>query len=196
MPASFKNKIKIISALMLFGLIGCKSTPTTPIAPSFAEGKTVYSISNLHADPKGNRLFALNYQLPNLIPVCSKFVIKSTATKVIEVEHAGTNYKYFWDSHTRKAGETLQENFKAYFAPSCAAIKTHISELSSIDKKGIQRGTPIVGMSKEGVLIALGRPPIHANPNLDATSWTYWSNRWSRFIIEFNSKGEISEIIK
>jgi hypothetical protein len=49
-------------------------------------------------------------------------------------------------------------------------------------------------MSKEGILFAMGRPPQHANPTLDSSSWLYWQNRFGKTAIEFDGKGKVSSI--
>jgi hypothetical protein len=161
----------------------------------FVEGGKVYSIVNLHADFNRNRFYALNYQLPKVITVCSEFVIEDIGTKDIELTHQGADYDYVWDKHTRGAGQSLEENFKLFFAKSCDAVKAKIKTLSKVDQKGIKLGKPQVGMTKEGILIALGRPPIHATPSLDAANWLYWNNKWTKDLLEFDEKGILKQII-
>ena len=68
--------------------------------------------------------------------------------------------------------------------------------MSKIDQKGIKRGKPIVGMSKEGILLAMGRPPVHATAALEDDIWTYWVNRWAKNLLEFNEQGKLIKIIK
>ncbi len=165
-------------------------------AQGFAEGAKVYAIVNLHSDSPKNKLYAMNYQLPKMLPICSEFVIQDISTKVIELTYKGLEYDYVWDGHTKKAGQSLEENFMLFFGESCDEAKAKVKTLSEVDQKGIKRGKPIVGMTKEGVLLAMGRPPIHATPDLEGDLWTYWINRWVRNILEFNEKGELVKIIK
>ena len=40
-------------------------------------------------------------------------------------------------------------------------------------------------MSKAGVLVAIGYPPDHATPSLDANEWIYWRNKMFRFGVQF-----------
>jgi len=183
-------------------MTGCGSTSPTPETDAvlnnlgISEGATVYALVNLHADAANNRLHAMNYQLPKLMPICSEFVIKDIDTKVIELTHKGIDYTYLWDKYTRNAGQSLTVNFSQFFGKSCDEAEAKVRSLSDIDQKGIKRGQAIVGMSKEGVLLAMGRPPIHATPELEGDLWTYWVNRWARNVLEFDESNILKHIQK
>lgn len=170
--------------------------PTSSAADSgFVEGSKVFAITNLHADFGKARLYAMNYQVPRVIPVCSEFTIEDIGKKAIELNFEGADWDFIWDKHTRKAGMSLEENFKLFFAKSCDEASKKISKLSKVDQKGIKKGKPFVGMTKEGILFAMGRPPIHATPSLESSSWIYWTNKWLRDIIEFDDKGVVTKIV-
>ncbi len=186
-----------------FFIAGCNSTSAPSSAAQAAtneagitEGATVYTLVNLHADAANNRLHAMNYQLPKLIPICSEFVIDDIDAKVIELSYKGMKYDYLWDKYTRKAGQSLTENFALFFGKSCDEAKAKVNTLSELDQKGIKRGKAIVGMSREGILLAMGRPPIHATPDLEGELWTYWVNRWARNVLEFDEAGKLKHIEK
>jgi outer membrane protein assembly factor BamE (lipoprotein component of BamABCDE complex) len=49
-------------------------------------------------------------------------------------------------------------------------------------------------MTRQGLIYAMGRPPIHANPNLDSDTWMYWLNRFKRQAIDFDDNGLVEEI--
>jgi hypothetical protein len=53
-------------------------------------------------------------------------------------------------------------------------------------RKLIEEGVVQKGMTKHDVLLALGYPPAHRTPSLDASSWTYWQNRWVTMVIHFD----------
>ncbi|EWH10602.1 lipoprotein [Catenovulum agarivorans DS-2] len=181
-------------------LAGCASDGSSESASivtnatpgSFHVGATMVAKVNLHPDTSRARLYSLNYQQPGLIPMCSEVVIKDIDDKEIEFTYYGQTYSYLWEKHTRKAGESLAENFNEFFGESCD--KAAVSKLSAIDQEGIKSGIPKVGMSKQGILFAMGRPPIHANPNLDANTWMYWLNKFKRQAIEFNDKGIVTKV--
>lgn len=59
----------------------------------------------------------------------------------------------------------------------------------------IATGKALEGMTKQGVVYALGIPPRHVTPSLDADTWKYWTNRYGTFNVEFNEKGIVSRIV-
>lgn len=200
---TFKNTItKLTLPLLALTLVACTSTSsssgsqssTTNRNTGFVEGGTVVALVNIHADYANNRLYALNYQMSNLIPMCSKFVIEDISSKEIKISHQGKKYSYLWDKHTRAAGQSLEENFNTFFGESCDSDR--VKKLSKIDQEGIAKGTPLIGMTKEGVKYAMGIPPIHATASLDENNWTYWINKWARNILEFDEKGQLKFIVK
>jgi hypothetical protein len=68
--------------------------------------------------------------------------------------------------------------------------------LSDVDRQGIEAGKALVGMSKQGVEIALGYPARHRTPSLDDNRWTYWKGRHDNYVVEFDSDGKVVRIIK
>ena len=67
--------------------------------------------------------------------------------------------------------------------------KTPVSytDLSEIDRKGISEGRPYKGMSKKGVMIALGYPAPHRTASPDADVWYYWKNRYANYAVNFEN---------
>lgn len=182
--------------LMLFAITAA-ATGVNNLASAedsiFIKGAEVYTLSNLHPDPTKMRLYSTNYQLPGLlIERCTKITIKSIKKKkMIFTVPSGTEYTYLWQKY---AIDPLPEHLKLFFGAECDASAPE--KLSEIDQKGVKRGTPYVGMSKQGVLYALGYPPKHVNPDAETMdSWTYWSNKFNRFIVHFNDEtGLVDEI--
>lgn len=192
-----KLPIKAITLRTIMLALGTIATCNSLVAVAqekggFKEGATMVTKVNLHPDQKRKVLYALNYQLPSLIPMCSTVKIEDISKKEIEFVFEGKTYTYVWDKHTKKAGQSLEENFKQYFGTSCDKAK--VASLSQADQNGIKSGKPMVGMTKDGILFTMGRPPIHATPSLDSNTWMYWSNKWTRRAIDFDDKGVVTQI--
>lgn len=189
-------------SLIAISMVACTSTSqpsgsqatTNTKNPNFVEGGTVVALVNIHADHANNRLYALNYQMSNLLPMCSKFVIEDIGKKEIEISHEGKVYSYLWDKHTRSAGQSLEQNFNLFFGERCD--NDRVKQLSKVDQKGIEKGRPLLGMTKEGIKFAMGPPPIHATASLKENNWTYWINKWARNILEFDDKSKLKHIVK
>ena len=160
----------------------------------YVKGAELYTITNLHPEPTNLRLYSTNYQLVGLIKRCTKVTINSIKKKkMVFTTPDGLEYDYLWQKY---AMEPLPQHLELFFGAECD--EGVIAKLSEIDQKGFKRGEALVGMSRQGVIYAIGYPPKHVNPNIDGMdSWTYWRNKFSRFIVHFNEEtGLVEEIQK
>jgi hypothetical protein len=64
----------------------------------------------------------------------------------------------------------------------------------SPEGKGIEEGKAYPGMTREGILTALGYPATHRTPSLDAGTWVYWTNRFGTLAVEFDAKGNVTKV--
>lgn len=177
-------KIAILALCALFTL------PASAL--ELEKGKTYVLLSNLHPDMNKRVLYTINYNLPALMPMCDEItVVKKKKSKLI-FEWKGQEYTFVYDGHTKKSGTSFDDALSFYIGESCD--KKKLASLSEIDRKGIRTGLPHKGMTREAIVYAMGRPPIHANPDLDAASYTYWINRFKRKVIDFNEAGIVSDI--
>jgi hypothetical protein len=69
-----------------------------------------------------------------------------------------------------------------------------IDSLPLVDQKGIKDGKAYVGMTKEGVRIALGYPAPHKTPSLENNVWYYWTNRFKSIAVEFDETGKVKSV--
>lgn len=68
-------------------------------------------------------------------------------------------------------------------------------DISPLDRRGIEEGKALPGMSREGVKIALGYPAKNKTPSLEMNKWTYWQTRSSVLIVEFDDNDTVISII-
>lgn len=179
--------VAVISSMMT----ACQTTNNTVDDFTYKVGDTVQALTNIHVDHKGMRIFSINYQSSILLPVCSQFTIDSIEEKAIKLTHQDIQYDYHWDKYTRKV-RSLSKSFDTTFGDHCDTKK--LDQLSKIDKDGLRQGKALIGMSKQGVIFAMGPPPIHANPSTQSDNWLYWRNRWGKRAIEFSSEGKVNKI--
>jgi hypothetical protein len=151
----------------------------------------VVTLTNLHPDEARARLFAVNYQQDGLIPVCSEVALLDRNRKrlVFSVEATGKQYEYY--HHEKAAAEPFPDHLARYFGTRCP--RDEIAKLPAIDRQGIEQGKALVGMSKRGVVLAMGYPPKHVTPSLDADRWVYWTNRVNRVAVLFQD-GRVSSV--
>lgn len=164
--------------------------------PSLADikkGDKLQTLANLHPDMQRRVLFTLNYQLPGLIPVCSDVTVTKVGKKKLEFEYSGQLFEIGYEGFTEGAGVSFQKAVQTlYLGTACNKVK--MQSLSKVDQEGIRSGQPRVGMTRDGVLYAMGRPPFHANPDLNSPSWRYWKNRFSQMVVNFGEDGKVSSI--
>lgn len=156
----------------------------------FKKGDKIQTLSALHPDSAKQLLYTLNYQLQGMvIPPCTEVTVTDVSKSKMKFDWNGVEMTVKSEKHTKKAGVSFQQALSNYFGESCDKAK--LDSLSKIDKEGIRLGIVKNGMTKDGVLFAMGRPPIHANPDLSMPTWTYWINRWKRKLIDFNEDGVV-----
>lgn len=83
---------------------------------------------------------------------------------------------------------------EAYLDLITSATPVDYPGLSAVDKDGIKQGVALVGMTKNGVKIALGYPATHKTPSLDANAWVYWKNRFTTTVVNFGTDGLVSSV--
>lgn len=176
----------------IFTLVFC-FTAATHAHAEFRKGDKLETLVNLHPDMAKRFIYTTNYQqVGGLIPVCTEVTVQKFSRKALVFLANGIQYTMAYDKHTKNAGVSFENAVKDFFGPRCDSKK--IAGLGAKDKEGIKSGTPVVGMTKQGVIFAMGRPPYHVNPSLESNNWMYWQNRFNRVAIEFNDKGVVTAV--
>lgn len=183
---------RTLSLLAVIALLtsACTMAPTLDGKPG-STPNPLYTLSNLHPDEARSRLYAVNYQMAGLIPVCSQIEVIARSRNQMKFRVVDTNRTYSYAFH-RSAAEPFTAHLMRYFGPDCG--RGTIDSLSALDKKGIKQGQALVGMSKTGVRIAMGVPPRHQTPDLERNQWRYWRNRFVTLVVVFDEQGKVSEI--
>jgi hypothetical protein len=50
-------------------------------------------------------------------------------------------------------------------------------------------------MTKPQVIMSLGYPPTHRTASIDMNTWTYWTNRWITYQVQFGEDGKVSMLV-
>ena len=185
--------IKAASAVILCAAFaGCGAMDSTS-SPSYhlsASTAPVYTQVNLRPDDARSKLTTTNFQQAGLIPLCTQVRLVEVTGKVAKfrVENSGREYIYVREKHLVAP---FHQHLDRIFGTGCNSTKA--SALSSIDRQGIKEGRALTGMTKQGVIYAIGYPPDHATPSTDSDAWTYWRNRFRRFIVHF-SNGRVTTV--
>ena len=66
-----------------------------------------------------------------------------------------------------------------------AANRTLLHDLTEKERQYILIGRVLSGMSKKGVILALGYPPVHRTSSLNNPIWRYWNSILGTFTVQF-----------
>jgi len=197
LAAVFVLAVPVLEGCAAKGAKTAAATDTTKKAVSkpvemFDTGSTLHTLTNLHPDPKKHQLYSSNFLLEgDLIPRCTAVKVVDANKKRFVFTIKDVEYKYDLNPHSTPDG--LDADLKQYFGKSCDAGA--VSKLSATDQKGIREGKAYVGMSKQGVIYAIGYPPVTpTTPSMSAPVWKYFHNRFNTMNVEFNGN-TVSKIV-
>lgn len=197
-------RIGIVIMLSIVLFTGCFEKPVRQ-PEAFREapsGQPMYLKNNLHAQKRFHRNGEATYRssyanyidpgtghvvVPFNTPVTYK-VDRGIRGTIIFIRNHKDNYTIEFEYSPDRMGMSANEYMDLITSPE----KISINGFSAVDKRGIQEGKVLFGMSKDGVRTALGYPAAHATPSLDARRWTYWKNRFVTFIVDFDESGKVS----
>ncbi len=151
--------------------------------------KQLFTLTNLHPDEQRSLLYSVNYQMPALIPVCTPVDVAVISSKKMIFTVPSTGKKYQYVFHRRSMTEGVEAHVAKYFGEKCPDLNS----MPPTDQAGIQKGIALQGMTKQGVLVAIGYPPTHQTPTLDSDNWRYWRNKFAQFEVVFTN-GVVSAI--
>lgn len=183
--------------LCLFVTAGCKTGSPIAAKPDkpLVSG-TVYTKYNIHIQQKGNTTTA---SYANWIgPFAGHSVIEPN-TRVVASKWRGgfrldcveKGITVLFEYDPGRMNMSASEYVKKITSPDPVSYKN----LSSVDRKGIKNGEVYRGMSKKGVMAALGYPAAHRTPSPDSDTWTYWTNRFNTIAVRFDDSGKVREVI-
>jgi hypothetical protein len=172
----------------------CLATPL-----GAAEGAVVYNRFNIHYYSRGEApkpvTYAASYanyiQSPThaLLPYNTPLRVgKARGGFQLTVVDTGLEIRFEFEE-TRMAMTK-----EAYLALITSATPVDYATLAARDQDGIKQGVALVGMTKDGVKVALGYPATHKTPSLDANAWVYWKNRFATTTVTFDAAGLVDSV--
>ena len=145
-------------------------------------GGQTFLMTNLHPDGH-RRIVSVNYTSPRggtLLPLCTPVTIERIQTKRITFRVDTTGLRYTYTLH-RSSRSPIDAHVQRYFGTQCPDLRT----MSPEDQAGVQNGQVYQGMTKQGVIMAIGYPPEHKTPTLDGDVWRYWASSINTFEVYF-----------
>ena len=185
--------VKGLTTLLLFAMVvACPSCDS--VERSSQAGRTYYNRYNIHyyqkevnvasyanwTDCPGHGFLPYNTELKlGTWGRGFKLVARDSGTEVL-FEFRSANMR----------GMSVSEYIDLIMSPAPVSYEG----LNAQDEKGIKAGKAIKGMTKQGVMIALGYPAMHRTPSTDSNSWIYWRNRFMTRVVEFDESGKVVSI--
>ena len=185
--AQFVAFLLLLSYLAVFGWIG--------VVLGASPEPTNYLKNNIHAYDNGRDIKASYANWTDvgtghlIIPVNTPIEIKKWRKGFIFITR-DTGKKVYFEFHKGRMGMNVQEYIGLITSPEPVSL----SSFSEKDLEGISDGKAQVGMTKTGVMTALGYPATHRTPSLVENTWIYWKNRFKTLAVEFDDEGIVKAI--
>ena len=157
----------------------------------FGPEGTVYLAVNIHyqVHSHDNKASYANWTDPGeghkILAVNTPVKIERWGRRGFKIIDMNTNTVVLFEYNKKRMEIPIEKYLQIITSPA----KESLDNLSEADKKGIREGKLVYGMSKKGVMMALGYPATHRTPSLDSNTWVYWTNRFTTFEVNFNDKG-------
>ena len=153
--------------------------------PAPVAGDTLVTLTNLHFDLRTPRMYSTNYVLGEILPMCTKVVVGNWDYSELSFTVVKTQAKFTYYYRRSSTPEGLATNSAKYFGIQCDSAA--VRKMSSADQDGIKHGTAAVGMTKQGVIYAIGYPPSSRTPSIEADQWLYWRSKSKTLVVSFEN---------
>ena len=161
--------------------LAAASACTTPLPHDFTD-TTRHLCCNLHYEK--TKISDVNFQRGTLIPLGTPVRITQVTAKGIVFEAPGHPPITLLLRYGRRT-LTLDDYLAQVFLT--ADPRPELARLPRARREAVTQSRVEPGMSRDEVLMALGYPPAHRTPVLDASTWIYWQNRWQHFAVHFDA---------
>lgn len=179
--------------LSLFLMLNCSTG--TDVMDDIDMESVVYLKNNIHAQQglKDAKASYANWTNPGaghvIIPVNTPITI-GKFKRGFEIHNQDNGMVIYFEYHPTNMGMSLSE----YLQLITSQTPVSLDGFSQTDLKGIKEGKAYIGMTKEGIRIALGYPARHRTFSLDKNTWIYWQNRFTTLAVEFDDSGKVIQI--
>ncbi len=127
-----------------------------------------------------------------IIAVGTRVEVIEKSQKAVGFRDLETKYEYEFRNDDDESGKATWEMFLRMFSPEDQA--PGLEALDEKQRKHVLGGEVVPGMSKTAVEMSWCPPPPHATVALEASTWTYWTNRINRVKVHFNDADQVSRV--
>ncbi|MDD2759398.1 MAG: hypothetical protein PHH11_03775 [Methylomonas sp.] len=179
-----KNLMWLVIGLVVAALLaGCKKqlSPYEP-APTQAPSSQIY-YTQFSLFQEKNTYRTTNYRKGILIPINTEVTLQAMRGDEADLRLVDGGQILTIENVPKHTLDDMQTAFNKIVGPS----KVDMKAFSQTERDAIMAGRVVKGMSRKAVLAAIGYPPKHETPSLEANDWVYWSNRFNRFVVHFKN---------
>ncbi len=155
----------------------------------------LYTRFNIHYCLRGNDAAASYANWTqcggNFIPYNSQVRVRSRRNGFILTD-VNSGMQIVFEYHAGRMRMSQNDYRDLIFSPTPVSY----DDLNEIDREGIKAGRAMVGMTKQGVMVALGYPARNETPSIDMNTWTFWKTRYTKLRVEFDDNGKVVSIIQ
>ncbi len=180
-----RNVLSILLALVTAVLVsGCKKQMSLDdSAPGVGIDTSQIYYTQFSLFQEKNTFRTTNYRKGILIPINTAVTLQNMGSKEAEVRLADSGQILTIENVPKHTVDDMQTAFSKILKPE----KVDLHKFSATEKDAILAGRAVKGMSRDAVIAAIGYPPQHETPALSMNDWTYWKNRFDRFIVHFKN---------
>jgi hypothetical protein len=185
-----RRYLSVLAATAGVLLAGCESMPgqstnTAAAAPTQLSG---YTCCNLHYE--NDWISDANWSAMPMIPAGASIKVIDYGRYRINVEIDGRKMRLGQDYGRQQPLEGWARRVVVQDDP-----RRKIAAWPAPVRDAVRAGKVAIGMSKEQVLAALGYPPMHQTPSLDAPQWKYWHTGFGSYLVVWDAAGRVKDVI-
>ena len=161
----------------------------TSVAALAQEPLSGYTCCNFHYEK--DWISDANWRQLPMIPAGASIKVLNYGSNRASVEIDGKPMRIGHDYGRRE--ESIQQYVQKLVVKNDPKAK--IAKYPERVRNAIKSGNVIPGMTREQVIIAVGYPPTHRTPSLEASVWNMWSTRAGRYEIHWNNRGTVEKLV-
>ncbi|RLA73402.1 MAG: hypothetical protein DRG24_00210 [Epsilonproteobacteria bacterium] len=187
---NFKLLIMFLGPIMLLLMSGCGSAKLSPAQLQAVNTKEVlYTQRGMWYLPKRDYFVvtATNYAAGEYLPPNTEVTVDQIKKNIL-IFSAGEKTFYLYN-----VTKYTQLDTAGLYDRMLSPRPVDMSQFTVTERKSMENGLLVNGMSKEAVLVSRGYPPVHKTPSIDADEWVYWNSRGYNYPLVFkNNKVSMS----
>lgn len=185
-----RSFLSVLAAVAGVMLAGCASMPgqatsSGVAAPSQLSG---YTCCNLHYE--NDWISDANWSSMPMIPAGASIKVIDYARYRVNVEIDGRKMRLGLDYGRQQPLEAWARKVVVQDDP-----RRKIAGWPAPVRDAVRAGKIAIGMSQEQVLVAIGYPPMHQTPSLDAQQWKYWHTGFGSYLVVWDGVGRVKDVV-